>query len=55
MYEVFKDAREDASHREQDWTKETGYVDWSRDEIHADVVSKQFARLARQKTRRTLR
>lgn len=55
MYEVFKEAREDASHPEHDWAEEAGYVDWSHNEIHADVVSAQFAKLQRQKTRRTSR
>lgn len=55
MYEVFKEAREDASHPEHDWAEEAGYVDWAHDEIHADVVSEQFAKLQRQKTRRTSR
>lgn len=53
MYEVFKEARGDAKHPEHDWAKEAGYVDWARDEIHADTVTEQFAKLQRQKTRRT--
>lgn len=55
MYAVFKDAREDASHPEHDWAKEAGYVDWAHDEIHADVVTEEFAKLQRQKTRRASR
>ena len=55
MYEVFKEAREDASHPEHDWAKEAGYVGWAHDEIHAAAVSEQFVKLQRQKTRRTSR
>ncbi len=55
MYEVFKKARGDAQHPEHDWAKEAGYVDWAPYEIHADVVSEQFAKLQRQTTRRTSR
>jgi len=36
MYEVFKEACEDASHPKHDWAKEAEYVDWAHDEIHAD-------------------
>jgi hypothetical protein len=55
MYEAFKEAREDANHPEHDWAEEAGYVDWSHDEIHAEVVSEQFAKLQGQKSRRTSR
>ncbi|WP_039019815.1 plasmid pRiA4b ORF-3 family protein [Halocynthiibacter namhaensis] len=55
MYEAFKEARKDVNHLEHEWAKEAGYVDWAHDEIHADVVSEQFATLQRQKTRRTSR
>ena len=55
MYEVFKEAQKNANHPEHDWAKKAGYVDWAHDEIHADAVSEQFAKLQRQKTRRTSR
>ena len=48
-------ARKDVNHQEHDWAKEAGYVDWAHDEIHADAVSEQFAKLQRQKARRTSR
>jgi hypothetical protein len=49
MYEAFKEAREDASHPEHDWAKETGYVDWAHDDIHADAVNERFSKLQTQK------
>lgn len=55
MYEIFKEARQDENHPEHNWAKEAGYVDWAHDEIHADVVSEQFTKLQRQKTRRASR
>lgn len=50
---IRESAREDASHPEHDWAKEAGYVDWAPDEIHADADTDQFAKLQRQKMRRT--
>ena len=55
MYEVFKEAREDANHPEHEWAQEAGYVDWDHDEIHSDVIADQFSNLQIQKTRRTSR
>ena len=51
MYQAFKEAREDASHPEHDWAKEAVYVDWTHDEIHADVVRERFTKLQTQKRR----
>jgi len=55
MYEVFKEARADEGHPEHEWAKEAGYIDWEHDEVHSDVIAEQFAKLRKQKTRRTSR
>jgi len=55
MYEVFKEARHDATDTEHEWAKEAGYVDWDHDEIHSDAIAEQFVKLQMQKTRRTSR